>query len=82
MTPGRQFHKWVRDKDEFGHPVEHSDTEHGRYSIDGNGAGRMKWTVVYPAEDGQRPDYGMTDTKREAREWAEQDLAERRQRKH
>lgn len=45
---------------------------HGDYTIDGNNAGRNRWTVTYP--DG---DYGMVDSLREAKAWAAQDVAER-----
>lgn len=41
-------------------------TPRGLYAIDGNGAGRMKWTVTYP--DG---DYGFTDSLGEAKAWAD-----------
>jgi hypothetical protein len=38
----------------------------GLYSIDGNNAGRNRWTVTYPDND-----YGMTDSLSEAKAWAE-----------
>lgn len=37
----------------------------GLYSIDGNNAGRNRWTVTYPDND-----YGMTDSLSEAKAWA------------
>jgi hypothetical protein len=47
----------------------------GAYGIDGNNAGRNRWTVFYP--DG---DYGMVDTLGEAKAWAQQDADERARR--
>lgn len=44
----------------------------GLYMIDGNNAGRNRWTVTYPGGD-----YGMVDSLREAKAWAEIDAAER-----
>jgi hypothetical protein len=78
----QQFkHVWKPSKNEYGRRVEVSETEHGRYTIDGNGAGRKRWSVEYPPEyEGARPDYGVTDTKGEARAWADQDLQERARR--
>jgi DNA topoisomerase IB len=63
---------WVQDNDGPGRPILTADTPVGRYTIDGNNAGRNKWTVVYP--DG---DYGMVDSQAEAIAWAEGDYADR-----
>lgn len=38
----------------------------GLYTIDGNNAGRNRWTITYP--DG---DYGMVDSLGEAKAWGE-----------
>lgn len=69
----QQFN-WLKTKDRFGAPHEVANTKHGGYVVDGNGSGRMKWTVEYP-EGGGNGDYGMTDTKGEARAWAALDHA-------
>lgn len=55
--------------------VYHATSPRGLYTIDGNNAGRNRWTVTYP--DG---DYGMCDALAEAKLWAESD-AEQRARK-
>lgn len=52
--------------------------EHGTYQIDGNGFGRMRWTVRYSDDE---EDYGMTDTLGEAKEWAESEERQRARRK-
>jgi len=57
---------WITTTDRNG--VRHYVSPEG-HIIDGNGYGRMRWTVVYL--DG---DYGMTDTLAEAKAWAEVDL--------
>lgn len=48
----------------------------GAYLIDGNNAGRNRWTVTYPSGD-----YGMADSLAEAKAWAEGNAAERRARR-
>ena len=63
---------WFKTTDRYGGRAEVANTEHGPYVIDGTGYGRMKWTVEYPDHD-----YGMTPTKRLAREWAAEDYRER-----
>lgn len=65
---------WRKTKNRFDQPAEVANTKHGGYVVDGNGYGRMKWTVEYP-EGAENGDYGMTDTKGEARAWAAQDHA-------
>lgn len=52
--------------------VYHATSPVGRYVIDGNNAGRNRWTVTYP--DG---DYGMVDALAEAKLWAAQHDEER-----
>lgn len=47
----------------------------GLYTIDGNNAGRNRWTVTYPGGD-----YGMVDALAEAKLWADQDVQAREQR--
>lgn len=65
---------WLKTTDRLGGRTEVANTEHGGYAIDGNGYGRMKWTVEYPDKD-----YGMTHSKREARAWAAEDHRQRSQ---
>jgi hypothetical protein len=64
-----QFHKWKKARNEFDQNIEESHTPHGKYTVDGNGAGRMKWSVTFP--DG---DYALGTTKREVRGEADLDL--------
>ncbi|HSX23330.1 MAG TPA: hypothetical protein VLE97_11205 [Gaiellaceae bacterium] len=52
--------------------VYHATSPWGLYTIDGEGAGRNRWTVTYPDSD-----YGMVDSLAEAKAWAAQDAAER-----
>jgi hypothetical protein len=52
--------------------IYHATSAAGLYTIDGNNYGRNRWTVTYP--DG---DAGMADTLKEAKLWAEIDLAQR-----
>lgn len=52
--------------------VYHATSPWGLYTIDGNNAGRNRWTVTYPNDD-----YGMADALAEAKLWAESDAAER-----
>jgi hypothetical protein len=56
----------------IGKGVYHAESPWGLYTIDGNNAGRNRWTVTYP--DG---DYGMVDALAEAKGWAEIDAEER-----
>ena len=58
---------WRRAENEFGQAIRLADSAAGQFSIDGNGYGRNRWTVVYP--DG---DAGHVDTLGEAIAWAEQ----------
>lgn len=53
----------------------HATSPFGLYTINGNNAGRNRWTVTYP--DG---DYGMCDALAEAKAWAESDVAQRAKR--
>jgi len=71
-----QFHQWKRTKNYFDQHIEESHTEHGKYVVDGNGAGRMKWSVTFP--DG---DYALGQTKREVRGEADTDLEYRARKK-
>jgi hypothetical protein len=52
--------------------VYHAASPRGLYTIDGNNAGRNRWTVIYP--DG---DYGMVDSFAEAKAWAAVDAEKR-----
>lgn len=63
---------WSRQRNDLGQLVRVYDSTVGVYTIDGNGAGRMRWTVTYP--DGES---GFTDTLREAVAWAEIHYARR-----
>ncbi len=65
LMPGRSLGTLTWKK--AGKGVYHADTPHGRYTIDGNNAGRNRWTVTYP--DG---DYGMADALSEAKIWAQE----------
>lgn len=55
--------------------VHVANTEHGGYVLDGNGAGRKRWSVDYP--DG---DYALGETKREVLSEAHEDYAWRSKR--
>jgi len=76
-----QFH-WLPTKDREGARNEVLNTEVGPYIVHGGGARPMPWTVHYPGSATEKSygDYGMTDTKREARAWAEDDVTNRRRR--
>lgn len=63
---------WRRSTNSLGQRVYRADSDAGAYLIDGNGVPRMRWTVYYPDDT-----YGITDTMREAKAWAEVDLKER-----
>jgi len=65
---------WLKTTNRFHQPAEVANTKHGGYVVDGNGYGRMKWTVEYPG-GAENEDYGMTSTKGEARAWAALDHA-------
>jgi hypothetical protein len=52
--------------------VYHATSPWGLYTIDGEGAGRNRWTVTYPDSD-----YGMVDSLAEAKAWAAQDAEAR-----
>jgi len=54
--------------------VYHATSPAGLYIIDGNNAGRNRWTVTYPGGD-----YGMVDALTEAKAWANQDAEGRAQ---
>ena len=61
---------WLKTTDRYQHRHEVANTKHGGYVVSPGGTWPMKWTVEYPGED-----YGMTDTKGEARAWAALDHA-------
>jgi hypothetical protein len=71
---------WQRTTDRVGNRVEYAVTEFGVYVVDGNGYGRMRWTVDYAPGRYGMVDGCMTDSRAEARANAEGDLAERRAR--
>jgi hypothetical protein len=52
--------------------VYHATSPWGLYTIDGNNAGRNRWTVTYPGDD-----YAMADALAEAKGWAEIDARQR-----
>lgn len=58
--------QWTRD--DLG--VYHRQTPYGEQTIDGSNAGRNRWTITYLAAE----DYGMVDTLKEAKAWANDDL--------
>lgn len=76
-----QFH-WLPTKDRDGKSNEVLNTDVGPYIVHGGGRRPTPWTVLYPraATEKNFDDYGMTDTKGEARAWAEDDVTNRRRR--
>ena len=71
---GDQFaHVWKPGKNDMDQSVEISETPHGKYTVSGHGAGRMKWSVSH--EDGWE---ALGRTRKEVRAEADLDLNDRK----